>query len=72
MFGVGPTELLVVFLIILVLFGARRIPEMARGLGQGIHEFKKALRETHDMINHSIEDNDGKNDKINKIQSTKT
>ena len=49
----GP-ELVVVFLVILVLFGAKKIPEFAKGLGQGIKEFKKASREVTDEINSSI------------------
>ena len=72
MFGVSPTELLVVFLIVLILFGAKRIPEIARGLGQGIQEFKKAVRETQDTITHSIENEDTKNDRITRRQNTKT
>ena len=43
--GVGPTELFVIILIAVVLFGARKIPELAKGLGEGIREFKKASRE---------------------------
>lgn len=39
--SVGPTELLILLTIILLLFGAKRIPELARGLGTGIREFKK-------------------------------
>src|SRR5215210_5148898 len=38
---VGPTELIIVLTIILLLFGAKRIPELAKGLGSGIREFKK-------------------------------
>jgi sec-independent protein translocase protein TatA len=38
---VGPTELIIVLVIILLLFGAKRIPELAKGLGTGIREFKK-------------------------------
>lgn len=38
----GVTEWIVVVLIILLLFGAKKIPELARGLGQGINEFRKA------------------------------
>ncbi len=38
---VGPTELIILLAIILLLFGAKRIPELARGLGTGIREFKK-------------------------------
>ncbi len=45
MFGLGPTELIVVFLIILLVFGAKRIPEIAQGLGKGIMEFKRAARD---------------------------
>ena len=39
--SVGPTELIIVLTIILLLFGAKRIPELAKGLGTGIREFKK-------------------------------
>ncbi len=39
--SVGPTELIIVLTIILLLFGAKRIPELAKGLGSGIREFKK-------------------------------
>lgn len=41
----GPTELLLIFLLVLLLFGAKKIPEIARGLGQGIKEFKKTFSE---------------------------
>ncbi len=41
----GPLELLIIFIIVLVLFGAKRIPEIARGLGKGIREFKSATSE---------------------------
>jgi sec-independent protein translocase protein TatA len=41
---VGPTELIIVLTIILLLFGAKRIPELARGLGSGIREFRKGTR----------------------------
>jgi len=40
--GIGSTELIVIFLVILIFFGANKIPELARGLGQGMNEFKKA------------------------------
>ncbi|GAB4365597.1 MAG: hypothetical protein Kow0042_04970 [Calditrichia bacterium] len=44
MFGIGPPELLVIFLIILILFGAKRLPELARSLGRSINEFKNATQ----------------------------
>jgi sec-independent protein translocase protein TatA len=43
MFGIGTTELLVVLGIVVVIFGARRLPELGSGLGQAIKNFKKGL-----------------------------
>lgn len=43
--NLGPTEILLIFLAILLLFGAKRIPEIARGLGKGIREFKDATND---------------------------
>ena len=43
MFNLGTAELLIIFLVILLLFGAKRLPELARGLGKGINEFKDAV-----------------------------
>jgi sec-independent protein translocase protein TatA len=54
--GMGGMEMVVVCGAILVLFGAKRIPEFAKGLGQGIREFKKASREVTDEIQNSTED----------------
>ena len=50
MFGLGPMELIIVFLVVLLIFGAKRIPEIAQGLGRGITEFKKAARDVTDEI----------------------
>jgi sec-independent protein translocase protein TatA len=43
MLTASPTQLLLVLLIVLVLFGARRVPELGRGLGRGLREFRVAL-----------------------------
>jgi sec-independent protein translocase protein TatA len=43
--NVGMGEILLIFLVVLLVFGAKRIPEIARGLGKGIREFKDATRE---------------------------
>ena len=48
--GLSGTELIIVLVAILVLFGAKRIPEFAKGLGKGINEFKKASREVTESI----------------------
>ena len=41
----GPLEVVVILLVVLLLFGAKRLPEIGRALGEGIREFKKAMRE---------------------------
>lgn len=50
MFGLGGTELLMVFVVILLVFGPSQIPKMARGLGQAMREFRKAQREIGDEL----------------------
>jgi sec-independent protein translocase protein TatA len=50
MFGMGHWELLIIFLVILLIFGAKRIPDMAQGLGKGIKEFRKAMHEVQEEI----------------------
>lgn len=42
---IGPTELIVILVIVLLLFGGTKIPSLMRGLGQGLHEFKKGVQE---------------------------
>jgi sec-independent protein translocase protein TatA len=44
-FGIGATELILIILVVVLLFGARKIPEIARGLGRSMSEFKKGTRE---------------------------
>jgi sec-independent protein translocase protein TatA len=45
MFNIGPQELFWLFLIVLLIFGAKRIPEIGRSIGRGIQEFKKGIRD---------------------------
>ena len=45
MFNLGPMEWVIILVVVLVLFGGRKLPELAKGLGQGIKEFKAASRE---------------------------
>ena len=45
MFGLGYQELLVILIIVLILFGAQRLPDLARSLGSSVKEFKKGINE---------------------------
>jgi sec-independent protein translocase protein TatA len=64
MFGnLGAGEIILILLVILILFGAKKIPELAQGLGKGMKEFKKSLKEVEEDIkvtegekNHKSED----------------
>lgn len=48
----GGQELLIILAIVIILFGAKKIPELASGLGKGIKEFKKASKEVDKEIGH--------------------
>jgi sec-independent protein translocase protein TatA len=43
--NLGPTELIIILLIVVLLFGAKKIPEIAKGLGKGIKDFKGAMKD---------------------------
>jgi sec-independent protein translocase protein TatA len=51
----GPQELIIILIIVVVLFGAKKLPELARGLGQGIREFKKATNEPEEKPVEKVE-----------------
>jgi len=56
MFNLGMGELLIILLIVLLLFGASRLPEVARALGKSVKEFKKAGRDIKEEIEDITED----------------
>ncbi len=56
MFGIGGQELMLILVIILLLFGAKKIPELAKGLGKGIKEFKKSQSEDEDEENNKADE----------------
>ena len=62
LFSLGPAEILLIVAIVLLLFGGRKIPELMKGLGQGMREFKKASRgdETTGSNKSSLENNNSK------------
>ena len=54
--GLGWTEFLIIALFIIIFFGAKKIPEIARGMGKGIREFKDATKEIKNEINEGASD----------------
>lgn len=52
--NMGGYEILLILLVILIFFGAKKIPELARGMGRGIREFKDATREITDELENSV------------------
>ena len=66
MFGMGPWELLIVFLVILLLCGAKRLPDIAQGLGKGIREFRRAMKDTPEELKGSLAEPPASDDKEKK------
>jgi sec-independent protein translocase protein TatA len=57
MFGnLGAGEIILILLVILILFGAKKIPELARGIGKGMSEFKKGLKDVENEIKTTDKD----------------
>jgi sec-independent protein translocase protein TatA len=52
----GGWEIVLILAVVLILFGAKKLPELAKGLGTGIKEFKKATREVSDEIHNAMDD----------------
>lgn len=56
MFGLGHMELIIIFVIVLIIFGAGKLPEIGSGIGKGIRNFKKATHEQPEEISYKEED----------------
>lgn len=54
--NMGPGSIVLIVLVILLLFGAKRIPELARGLGKGIREFKDATKDIQNDLEEGLKD----------------
>ena len=69
MFGnLGAGEIILIVLVILLLFGAKKIPELAQGLGKGMKEFKKSLKDVEEEIKKT-DDDVKKSDKSQSLKS---
>ena len=61
--AIGPWQIIIIVLAIIILFGGKKIPEIARGLGLGIKEFKKATKEIKNEVKNAADTiSDDKND----------
>ncbi len=56
MFDLGMQELIVIFAVVLIVFGPKKLPELARSLGKGVAELKKALNGIKDQIDTEVKD----------------
>ena len=54
MLGMGPWEILMILVVALLLFGAKRIPEIAQALGKGITEFKRGVKDVQSEIENNV------------------
>ena len=60
LFGLGTSEIVVIVLIVVLLFGAKKIPELMRGMGRGVKEFKDAVNGEGTENENDVKDNDAK------------
>jgi len=56
LFNLGGGEIILILALVLILFGAKKLPELAKGLGTGIKEFKKATREVTDEVQNAVDE----------------
>ena len=61
-FNLGTGEVIILLLVVLLLFGAKRLPELARGLGKGINEFKDAVNSGKEHIMDATDDIESESD----------
>ncbi len=69
MFGLGVQELVIILAIAMLFFGGKKIPEIAKGLGKGIREFKTASEKMTDDVTDAIEEGGGEESKSKKVES---
>lgn len=71
---VSPVQLILIVLVVLLLFGGKKIPELMRGLGKGVKEFKAGMDEVEKTLNDTKKSESAQSDKVlepDKIEKTK-
>lgn len=61
--GLSTTEVVIIFVIILLLFGAKRIPDLMKGIGKGIRSFKEGMNDVKEEIDRSVDSKDNSDKK---------
>ncbi|GAB3692974.1 hypothetical protein GCM10027592_12370 [Spirosoma flavus] len=56
--GLGTGEMILIFALVVLLFGAKKLPELARGLGKGIREFKDATKDVRENIEEGLKESE--------------
>ena len=56
LFALGTPEIILIALVVLLIFGGKKIPELMRGLGKGVSQFKKGMKEMDDEIKSDLQD----------------
>ena len=67
MFGIGPTELIIILVIALIVIGPKKLPDLAKALGKGMAEFKKATREIKESLDLDEDFQDVKKDLVDSV-----
>lgn len=62
LFNLGAGEIIIIALVILLLFGGKKIPELMKGLGKGVRSFNEGMKEVKDEINKPLEDDKASRD----------
>jgi sec-independent protein translocase protein TatA len=62
--GIGTQEIILIVLVVLIFFGAKKIPELMKGLGKGVSEFKKGMNEVQNELNKDANDPNSPDKKV--------
>lgn len=60
LFALGMPEIILIALVVLLIFGGKKIPELMRGLGKGVNEFKKGMKDVEGELNKDVEEGNKK------------